>query len=133
MMLMKYDAVKSWTFLMRQVKHVIWEDIRRACACCVDLGSPTDAEEAGGGVFQNHNATLAMCGILKVHDIMNKYLHHNFEDHPSIAAEQVCWITRNVMGGKKNGADSNVKSLSYEERKGYGGSQGPCGQGHHKN
>lgn len=68
MMLMKYDPVKSWTFLMRQVKR-IWEDIGRARACCVDLGSPTDAEEAGGGVFQNHNAALAMWGVLKAHDI----------------------------------------------------------------
>jgi hypothetical protein len=110
MMLMKYDAVKSWTFLMRQVKR-IWEDIGRARACCVDLGSPTDAEEAGGGVFQNHNAALAMWGVLKAHDIMNEYLHHNFEDHPSIAAEQVRWVTRNVMGGEKSGADSDVKSL----------------------
>jgi hypothetical protein len=42
---------------------------------------------------------------------MNEYLHHNFEDHPSIAAEQVRWVTRNVMGGKKNGGDSDVKSL----------------------
>jgi hypothetical protein len=110
MMLMKYDAVKSWTFLMRQVKR-IWEDIGRARACCVDLGSPTDAEEAGGGVFQNHNAALAMWGVLKAHDIMNEYLHHNFEDHPSIAAEQVRWVMRNVMGGEKSGADSDVKSL----------------------
>ena len=77
----------------------------------MDLGSPTDAEEAGGGVFQNHNAALAMWGVLKAHDIMNEYLHHNFEDHPSIAAEQACWVTRNVMGGKKNGADYDVKSL----------------------
>ena len=77
----------------------------------MDLGSPTDAEEAGGGVFQNHNAALAMWGVLKAHDIMNEYLHHNFEDHPSIAAEQVRWVTRNVMGGEKNGADSDVKSL----------------------
>jgi hypothetical protein len=107
---MKYDVVKSWTFLMRQVKR-IWEDIGRACACCVDLGSPTDAEEAGGGVFQNHNAALAMWGVIKAHDIMNEYLRHNFEDHPSIAAEQVRWVTRNVMGGEKNGADSDVKSL----------------------
>jgi uncharacterized protein YneF (UPF0154 family) len=77
----------------------------------VDLGSPTDAEEAGGGVFQNHNAALAMWGVLKAHDIMNEYLHHNFEDHPSIAAEQVRWVMRNVMGGEKSGADSDVKSL----------------------
>jgi hypothetical protein len=110
MVLMKHDVVKSWTFLMRQVKS-IWEDIGRARACCVDLGSPTDAEEAGGGVFQNHSAALAMWGFLNLHDIMNEYLRHNFEDHPSIAAEQVCWVTRNVMGGEKHGADSNVKSL----------------------
>jgi hypothetical protein len=81
---------------MRQVK-CIWKDIGQASACCVDLGSPTDAEEAGGAVFQHHNATLAMWGVLKAHNIINKYLHHNFKDHPSIAAEQVRWVTRNMM------------------------------------
>jgi hypothetical protein len=68
-------------------------------------------QEAGGGVFQNHNAALAMWGVLKVHDIMNEYLRHNFEDHPSIAAEQVLRVTRNVMGGKKNSANSDIKLL----------------------
>jgi hypothetical protein len=110
MMLLKYDAVKSWTFLMRQVKR-IWEDIGRARACCVDLGSPTELEEGSGGVFQNHNAELAMWGVLKAHDVMNDYLRHNFEDHPSIAAKQVQWVTRNVMGGDKQGSNSDVKSL----------------------
>lgn len=117
MMLLKYDAVKSWTFLMRQVKR-IWEDIGRARACCVDLGSPTDLEEVGGGVFQNHNAALAMWGVLKAHDVMNDYLRHNFEDHPSIAAEQVRWVTRNVMGGDKQSSDSDVKTLEGRISKG---------------
>jgi hypothetical protein len=117
MMLLKYDLVKSWTFLMRQVKR-IWEDIGRARACCVDLGSPTDVDEGTGGVFQNHNAALAMWGVLKAHDVMNDYLRHNFEDHPSIAAEQVRWVTRNVMGGDKQGSDSDIKSLESRISKG---------------
>jgi hypothetical protein len=110
MMILRYNPVKAWTFLMRQVKR-IWEDIGRARACCVDIGSPTDPQEVGGGVFQNHNAALAMWGVLKAHDIMNEYLRHNFEDHPSIAAEQVRWVTRNVMSGEKSAPDSENKSL----------------------
>jgi hypothetical protein len=69
-------------------------------------------------VFQNHNAALAMWGVLKAHDVMNDYLQHNFEDHPSIAAEQVRWVIRNVMGGDKQGSDSDVKSLEGRISKG---------------
>jgi hypothetical protein len=65
---------------------------------------------------------------------MNKYLHHTFEDHLPIAAEQVHWLTRNVMGGKKSSVDSNIRSLEgWLTKKGYDGSQDSCGQGHHKN
>ena len=100
-MLLEYDDSKAWTFLMRQVKR-IWEDIGRARACCVDIGSPTDPGEVSGGVFENHNAALAIWGVLKAHDVMQEYIGHNFEDHPSIAAEQVRWVTRNVMSREKD-------------------------------
>jgi hypothetical protein len=96
---------------MRQVKR-IWEDIGWARACCADLGSPMDPQVSGGrGVFQNHNAALAIWGVLKTHDIMNEYIRHNFEDHPSIAAEQVRWVTRNVMGGDKVAAGSGDRAV----------------------
>jgi hypothetical protein len=109
MMMLNYDPTKAWTFLMRQVKR-IWEDIGRARACCTDLGSPT-AEESGGSLARNHNAALAMWGILKAHDVMTEYLRHNFEDHPSIAAEQVRWVTRNVMSGERSAGTSDHKLL----------------------
>jgi hypothetical protein len=110
MMILGYDGAKAWTFLMRQVKR-IWEDIARARACCVDIGSPTDPKEIGGGVFQNHNAALAIWGVLKAHDVMQEFISHNFEDHPSIAAEQVRWVTRNVMSGEKSNSGSGDKAL----------------------
>jgi hypothetical protein len=107
MMMLGYNEGKAWMFLMRQVKR-IWEDIARARACCVDIGSPTDTKEVGGGVFQNHNAALAIWGVLKAHDVMQEFISHNFEDHPSIAAEQVRWVTRNVMGGERGNSRSGA-------------------------
>jgi hypothetical protein len=44
---------------------------------------------------------------------MNEY----FEDHPSIAAEQVRWVvTRNVMGGEKGLSGSGDRSVVEEGR-----------------
>jgi hypothetical protein len=110
MMLLGYNGSKAWIFLMRQVKR-IWEDMARARACCVDIGSPTDPKEVGGGVFKNHNAALAIWGVLKAHDVMQEFICHNFEDHPSIAAEQVRWVTRNVMGGENVDSGSGDKAM----------------------
>ena len=77
----------------------------------MDIGSPTDPKEIGGGVFQNHNAALAIWGVLKAHDVMQEFISHNFEDHPSIAAEQVRWVTRNVMSGEKSNSGSGDKAF----------------------
>jgi hypothetical protein len=110
MMMLGYDRSKAWTCLMRQVRR-IWEDIAGARACCVDIGSPAEPEEVGGGVFQYRNAALAIWGVLKAHDVMQEFLCHNFEDHPSIVAEQVRWVTRNMMSGERGTSGSGDKAM----------------------
>ncbi len=65
-------------------------------------------------IFQDHNAALAMWAVLKMHDVMEDYLAHNFVDHPSIAAENVRFLTYSVMGAGGNSVDMDVKSLGKQ-------------------
>jgi cell division protein FtsB len=45
---------------------------------------------------------------------MEEYLIHNFEDHPSIAAENVCFLTYNMMGAGGSNADVDAKQLEKQ-------------------
>jgi hypothetical protein len=105
---------KVWAILSRQVLR-IFEDMARARACAVDLAPPmlrrAGVDVPEDGVFQDHNAALAMWAVLKTHDVMEDYLAHNFEDHPSIAAENVRFLTYNVMGAGGSNTDADVKQL----------------------
>jgi hypothetical protein len=66
----------------------------------------------------DQSAALAMWAILKMHDVMETYLTHNFEDHPSIAAENVRFLTYNLMGaGHQGDADVEVKQLKKQLEK----------------
>ena len=108
-----YKVDKVWAILSRQVLR-IFEDMARARACAVDLAPPVmrrGIEATSHGVFQDHNAALAMWAVLKTHDVMEDYLAHNFEDHPSIAAENVRFLTYNVMGAGGSNTDTDVKNL----------------------
>jgi hypothetical protein len=42
---------------------------------------------------------------------MEDYLAHNFEDHPSITAENIRFLTYNVMGAGGSNTDVEVKNL----------------------
>jgi hypothetical protein len=107
-----YKADKVWSILSRQVLR-IFEDMARARAGAVDLSPP-----AGSGgmdsVIQEHNCALALWAVLKTHDVMEDYLVHNFEDHPSIAAENVRFLTYNMMGASGGSADSEMKHLEKQ-------------------
>ena len=85
-----YKVDRVWAILSRQVLR-IFEDMASARACAVDPLAPPISKRSPelpeDGVFQDHNASLAMWAVLKTHDVMEDYLAHNFEDHPSIAAE----------------------------------------------
>jgi hypothetical protein len=108
-----YKVDRVWAILSRQVLR-IFEDMARARACAVDLAPPVTKRSADlpeEGVFQDHNAALAMWAVLKTHDVMEDYLVHNFEDHPSIAAENVRFLTYNVMGTGGSNTDVEVKNL----------------------
>jgi hypothetical protein len=108
-----YKVDKVWAILSRQVLR-IFEDMARARVCAVDLAPPMTkrgAKMPEDGIFQDHNAALAMWAVLKTHDVMADYLAHNFEDHPSIAAENVRFLTYNVMGAGGNNTDTDVKNL----------------------
>jgi hypothetical protein len=86
----------------------------RARACAVDLAPPVmrcDVDVPEDGVFQDHNVALAMRAVLKMHDIMEDHLANNFEDHPSIAAENIWFLTYNVMGAGGSKMDADVKHL----------------------
>ena len=108
-----YKVDKVWAILSCQVLR-IFEDMARARACAINLALPimrhgTDMPE--DGVFQDHNAALAMWAVLKTHDVMEDYLAHNFEDHPSIAAENIRFLMYNVMGAGGSNMDAIVKNL----------------------
>jgi hypothetical protein len=108
-----YKMDKVWAILSRQVLR-IFEDLARARACAVDLAPPSNAkakESEEGDPVRDHNAALAMWAVLKTHDVMQEYLTHNFEDHPSIAAENVRFLTYNMMGAGDNLADANLKAM----------------------
>jgi hypothetical protein len=92
LMLSSSYRAKTGTLLMRQMKKV-WEDVVWARACCF---KPTDPRKIGLGMFQSHDA-VSRWEVLKAHAVMREYVMHNFEDHPSIAAEKVRWVTRNAM------------------------------------
>jgi hypothetical protein len=108
-----YKMDKVWAILSRQVLR-IFEDLARARACAVDLAPPSNAkakESDEGDPVRDHNAALAMWAVLKTHDVMQEYLTHNFEDHPSIAAENVRFLTYNLMGAGDNLADADLKAM----------------------
>jgi hypothetical protein len=108
-----YKVDRVWAILSRQVLW-IFEDMARARACAVDLAPPVykrSTELPEDGVFQDHNTALAMWAVLKTHDVMEDYLAHNFEDHPSITAENIRFLTYNVMGAGGSNTDVEVKNL----------------------
>lgn len=102
-------------FLSRQALR-IFEDMTRARACAVDLaplvtrcGAVMMPED---GVFHDHNAALAMWAVLKIRDVMEGNLAYNFEDHLSIAVENVRFLMYNVMlGARGSNTDVDVKNL----------------------
>jgi hypothetical protein len=107
-----YKSDKVWSILSRQVLR-IFEDMARARACAVDLSPPSNTGGADS-VFQDHNGALAMWAVLKTHDVMEEYLVHNFEDHPSIAAENVRFLTYHMMGAGGNHSDVDVRHLEKQ-------------------
>ena len=114
-----YKVEKVWAILSAQVLR-IFEDMARARACAVDLAPPTmrrGSEMSSDEIFQDHSAALAMWAVLKTHDVMEDYLAHNFEGHPSIAAENVRFLKYNVMGAGGNSVNTNVKSLGKQLEK----------------
>jgi hypothetical protein len=109
-----YKPDKVWSILSRQILR-IFEDMAQARACAVDLTPPKDIRGGEDAVFQDHNAALAMWAVLKTHDVMESYLVHNFEDHPSIAAENVRFLTYNMMGAGGNGTENVGKQVEKVE------------------
>jgi hypothetical protein len=107
-----YKTDKVWSILSRQVLR-IFEDMARARACAVDL-SPPSSKGGVDSVFEDQNGALAMWAVLKTHDVMEEYLIHNFEDHPSIAAENVRFLTYNMMGAGGSNADVDAKQLEKQ-------------------
>jgi hypothetical protein len=110
--LVGYKSDKVWSILSRQVLR-IFEDMARARACAVDL-SPPSTKGGVDSVFEDQNGALAMWAVLKTHDVMEEYLIHNFEDHPSIAAENVRFLTYNMMG--VGGSNTNVDAKQVEKQ-----------------
>jgi hypothetical protein len=86
----------------------------RALACAVDL-SPPSTKGGIDGVFEDQNGALAMWAVLKMHNVMEDYLIHNFEDHPSIAAENVRFLTYNMMGAP-GGSNADVDAKQLEKQ-----------------
>jgi hypothetical protein len=58
-----------------------------------------------------------MWAVLKTHDVMEEYLVHNFEDHPSIAAENVRFLTYHMMGAGGNHSDVDARHLEKQAEK----------------
>jgi hypothetical protein len=65
----------------------------------------------------DQSATLAMWAILKMHIVMETYLTHKFEDHPSIATENVHFLMYILMGAGQGDADVEVKQLKKQLEK----------------
>lgn len=111
--LVGYKTDKVWTILSRQVRR-IFEDMARARAGAADIEPPQDCKGKDEAPFSAQSAALAMWSILKMHDVMELYLNHNFEDHPSIAAKNVRFLTYNLMGAGRTDADVDVKNLEKQ-------------------
>jgi hypothetical protein len=92
-----YKMDKVWMIIARQVRR-IFEDMARARTGAADLEPPQDQRGREGALITDLSASLAMWAILKTHDIMESYFLHDFEDHPSIAAKNVRFLTYNLMG-----------------------------------
>jgi hypothetical protein len=108
-----YKTDKVWTIISRQVRR-IFEDMARARAGAADLEPPQERRGREGTLVTDQSASLAMWAILKTHDIMEAYIIHNFEDHPSIAAENVRFLTYNLMGAGRSDAESDIKNLEKQ-------------------
>lgn len=114
----EYEVDKVWSIVSRQVLR-IFEDMGRARACAVDL-SPPGKDSDGGGyedgfADQHQNAAISMWAVLKTHDVMEEYMMYNFEDHPSIAAENVRFLTYHFM--EAGDSDSSAPGLKQLQKK----------------
>jgi hypothetical protein len=87
-----YKVDWVWAILSRQVLR-IFEDMARARACAVHLAPPVSKQSS------------------ELPEDGEDYLAHNFEDHPSITAENVRFLTYNVMGAGGSDMDVEVKNL----------------------
>jgi hypothetical protein len=78
------------------------------------LELPQDQRGREGALVTDQSATPAMWAILKTHDIMEPYIIHNFEDHSSIAAENVRFLPYNLIGAGQSDANSDIKNLEKQ-------------------